>query len=156
PLADTAKIRLARARQAWQAAAQEANYGIWHSDDLEWTVTLEKELISPEALGYRYLPLIPVGDLADVVERLQPWRHYLQNIGLGCSKEELLPAARILARMGASRICEPGKMGEPSMVWRHDGHMCVANLVRWCDVEGHRYLQPSPSYAAAAERIVEM
>ena len=34
------------------------------------------------------------------------------------------------------------------MIWRHDGHSCIAALVRWCDIEMHREAIPPPAASA--------
>lgn len=133
---DAARLRLARAQAAWRAASSE-DHGAWHDDALEWTVVLDDALTLPDGMGNRFLRIVPVDGLASVLEQLRPVRAYLQNVGLGCTDAELGEASRALALLGASRICEPGRMPEPSMMWRHDGMECVASLVRFCDVEMH-------------------
>lgn len=134
---DAGRIQLARAQKAWEA--QTSGKGdAWHDGALEYTVALEDSFSSPEGLGSRFLRIVAVEDLAHAMKQLQPFRAYLQNVGLGCASGELQAAAAALAAFGASRICEPGRMAEPSMMWRHDGRSCVAELLRYCDVEMHR------------------
>lgn len=136
-IGDAARVRLARAQQEWRGAVS-SRHEVWHDAELEWTVLLDEKLGAPDGIGHRVLRVIPVDSLAQAMEQLRPFGRYLQNIGLGCTGEaELAAATAALAKLGASRICEPGRMAEPSMMWRHDGRTCVAELVRWCDVEMH-------------------
>jgi hypothetical protein len=58
---------------------------------------------------------------------------------LGLLNHELFDTASALARIGARRISEPGHMAEPSLIWRHDGEACLSRLVRFCDIELHRF-----------------
>ena len=136
---DAGRVRLARAQSAWQAA-RGAACDVWHDEGLEWTVTVDEHLGSPEGLGHRFLRILPVKDVAGSLEQLRPWNAFLQNVGIGCAADELEDLAEAFAQAGASRICEPGRMAEPSMMWRHDGRACVSELVRWCDIEMHRGL----------------
>ena len=136
-IGDAARVRLARAQQQWRGAERSAHEA-WHDDGLEWTVLLDEQLHAPDGIGHRVLRVIPVESLAQALDQLRPFGRYLQNVGVGCTGEaELSAAAASLAKLGASRVCEPGRMAEPSMMWRHDGRTCVAELVRWCDVEMH-------------------
>lgn len=135
--ADAATLQLRRTTAAW-AAATHAHCDLWRSAALDWTVTLEATLGSVSGSGNRVLRIVPVSNLEDALHKLRPIASYLQNIGLGAEGHEFWHAAQELARMGACRICEPGRMAEPSMMWRHDGEPCVAKLLRWCDIEMHR------------------
>jgi hypothetical protein len=135
--ADAATLQLRRTAAAW-AAATRTHYDLWRATALDWTVTLESTIGSVSGSGNRVLRIVPVNDLADALHKLRPIANYLQNIGLGAVGNEFWHTAQELARMGACRICEPGKMAEPSMMWRHDGEPCVAKLLRWCDIEMHR------------------
>ena len=39
------------------------------------------------------------------------------------------------ARAGVARVCPPGNMGTPTMMWHHDGFPCIAKMLRFCDWE---------------------
>jgi hypothetical protein len=137
---DAARIRLARAQHAWRAATT-PSLDVRHDDGLEWSVMLTDRLAAPEGLGHRTIAVVAVASFADLLEQVRPFKEYLQNVGLGCTEDELREKTAALAALGASRICAPGRMPEPSMMWRHDGTPCVAALVRWCDVEMHDQLR---------------
>jgi acyl-CoA reductase LuxC len=139
---DAASLQLRRAADAWHAAAR-PECDLWHAAGFDWTVTLSDHLAGITGAGNRVLRIVPVRDLRDAVARLDPLAAYLQNVGLGATGDELSTIAVALARKGACRICEPGRMAAPSMMWRHDGVPCVAALLRWCDIEMHGELGAS-------------
>jgi hypothetical protein len=149
PQQDAAELQLRRAAHAWSAAAEGESGDFRRAPGLDWTVSLGSELASDAGGGNRFLRLVPTASLQEAVERLRPYGEHLQNVALGAQGDELETTAERLALLGASRICEPGRMAEPSLMWRHDGRMCIADLVRWCDVEMHAQLDgPRPAAPA--------
>ena len=154
PQQDAAELQLRRAAHAWAAAAEGDPAGFRSAPGLDWTVSLGRALASDAGGGNRFLRLVPVASLQEAIQQLRPYGEHLQNVALGALGDELEPAAERLAALGASRICEPGRMAEPSLMWRHDGRMCIADLVRWCDVEMHALLDGphSPSHTAGRSR----
>lgn len=136
-LKDAQTLQLQRAAQAWKATVTDVDSGLWQDSALNWTVAIEKDLAEHSLSGNRYIGLIPVDSLEQALKALRPYGEFLQNLALGVDEPELSVLARRAALMGASRICQPGRMAEPSMMWRHDGQMCVAGLLRWCDIEMH-------------------
>lgn len=133
-LEDASALQLRRAAQAWRAASKSTS-DLWQDSSLEWSVALDDELPQDAGGGNRFIRIVPVGAVSDAVSMLAPYARYLQNVALGLPAEDFQAAAVELARLGATRICEPGRMAEPSMMWRHDGRMCVSELLRWCDTE---------------------
>lgn len=95
--------------------------------------------LSPDALVAnpldRFISLVPVSDFCEILPFLEQRRGQLQNVALEGDPARYREVCNILASLGVSRICPPGKMGVPSMMWRHDGGMRLAELVRWCDEE---------------------
>lgn len=150
PQQDAAELQLRRAAHAWAAAAEGDGADFRSAPGLDWTVSLGRTLASDAGGGNRFLRIVPVAALPEALEQIRPYGEHLQNVALGALGDELEASAERLARLGASRICEPGRMAEPSLMWRHDGRMCVADLVRWCDVEMHAQLDgPRPPSQAA-------
>lgn len=136
---DAAALQMKRASFQWQAAVKEKPLLWQSSESLAWTLAIQSQISSHQGGHRRYLSLIPVPDLATVMTQLQPIAEqgYLQNVGLGLIGENLTSTAEQLAQLGATRICQPGRMIEPSMIWHHDGRTCVSELLHWCDVEMH-------------------
>jgi hypothetical protein len=132
---DQCSIQYTRLGQQWLAAGSTSDH-VFADPKLEWTVALCSGL-DFSATQPRFIRIVPVAAHSHAVDMLRPYRHYLQNVGLGALGDELTAAAEAFAVMGASRVSEPGRMAEPSLMWRHDGQLCLAELVRWCDVEMH-------------------
>ena len=99
---------------------------------LQGAVVLERpERFEPVPLD-RFVRVIPVEGVEELIGFLEPVAPYLQCAALaGCDDG----TRTRLARLGLSRMCPPGRMGTPTMVWHHDGEGCLASLVRWCDEE---------------------
>jgi len=137
--ADAAALQLRRASAAWEAATQ-PSAELWHAPGLDWTLQLSARLLPLAAAGNRDLRVVGCSDLSDAIAHITPIGRHLQNVAVGARGAALFDAARALARIGACRISEPGQMAEPSMIWRHDGELCLARLVRFCDIEMHRFV----------------
>ncbi len=135
-IADQAAQQVFAAGQAWLAVTSDA-HELWSSTNFEWTVSVAPVLTPRHWLGHRTMQVVPVANLDGAMDWVIPLGPFLQNVGLGASGERMRSLGERLARAGACRICEPGRMAEPSMMWKHDGMSCVAELVRWCDVEMH-------------------
>lgn len=152
-LADRAAQQVFAASQAWLSVTTD-EHELWSSPSFEWTVSVAPELTPRHWLGHRTMQVVPVADLEGAMDWVAPLGPFLQNVGLGVSGEMLRRLGQRLARAGACRICSPGRMAEPSMMWKHDGMSCVAELVRWCDVEMHDALSDASS-AERAEGMVD-
>jgi len=84
----------------------------------------------------RWVTVVPLKDAAALLGRLRPLHGLLQNAALAVKEAIEADALREeLALLGVSRMCPPGAMATPSMVWHHDGKACVGAFVRWADVE---------------------
>ncbi|OBK24168.1 hypothetical protein A5634_04065 [Mycobacterium asiaticum] len=134
PDGTTAAARRIRAvdRQYW--AAQTPNRRVWISPDS--LVSVDDALANPSG-GDRNVQLVAVPDHTGMLDALRPYGKYLQNTAVGATDAEMRSLAPALARLGATRLCAPGRMPDPSLVWKHDGRSCIAELVTWCDVEMH-------------------
>ncbi|MEX3613784.1 MAG: acyl-CoA reductase [Burkholderia gladioli] len=138
---DAMRLRMLRAEGAWRSASDDTA-GYWHEAGLQWSVSLGETLDSRQVLGHRNLQLVRVTSPDGVLAQVLPHRRYLQNAAIGMAEpERFRHFAVALAHAGVSRICEPGRMHEPSMMWHHDGRTCITELVRWCDIEMHSQLQ---------------
>ena len=138
-LQDAASLQLRRADAAWRASTSPESE-VWVGESLDWTVSLSSTL-GAEGGGNRFLRLVSTPTIQSALDVLRPIGPHLQNVGLGVAEPELTTVALELARLGACRISAPGRMAEPSLMWKHDGHSCVAELVRWCDIE--MYAEPA-------------
>jgi len=135
--AEAAAIQIRRAGAAWGAASMPEG-GFWCAPGLDWTVAVASDLTTFSGTGNRMVSVVPVTDLNEAVGLLRPLAPRLQNIGLGAAGAEFWRWSAAIARLGACRISEPGRMATPSVMWRHDGMPCLARMVSWCDIEMHK------------------
>lgn len=66
----------------------------------------------------------------ELIPALRPFRSYLQSVGLGCGREEIVPLTNLMMAGGVNRITEPGLMmagytGEP-----HDGGYALPHYLK--------------------------
>lgn len=105
------------------------------SGELEWTVAVGRCRQFPHSPMHRCITVCQVDEWSDVIGMLEPIRPWLQNAALAVTDVDQGSLRRALARLGVSRLCRPGDMAAPSMMWHHDGMACLAAMVRWCDQE---------------------
>ena len=96
--------------------------------------TDERKPPQPGCQG-RAVRILAVNDLAEVRTLLADYRGYFQNAALETVYARRNDLAEMLAGMGLSRICSPGRMATPTMMWHHDGLPCLEVLTRYCDLE---------------------
>lgn len=135
----TARRRM-RAVEAQFWAALSSQRRAWPGAD--WLVTLDDALTGASETGDRALHIVAVPTLDHALELLRPFGAQLQNVALGILDDEMPSFAAALARLGATRLCTPGRMPDPSLAWRHDGQPRISELVRWCDIEMHPWSDP--------------
>jgi len=101
-------------------------------DQLQGTVVVERlEHFLPSPLD-RFARVVPIQNASELLDYLAPVGSLLQCAAVAGASSEL---KRILASLGVTRLCPPGAMGTPSMIWHHDGRPCISDLIRWCDDE---------------------
>lgn len=102
---------------------------LWESEESTgWTIVYDAN------------PLLKAGPLNGFV-RLHPLPADLRLLG---TETDFISAAAIhpfdethaakLDALGIARICEAGKVQEPTIFWHHDGMPSLASLVRWRDL----------------------
>ncbi len=107
------------------------------SADLDGPVIVQPLSSFEPGLLDRFVPVLPVAHWREVIAHVSRAPGLLQNAaiaGVGGDAETLKVE---LARAGCSRVCPPGHMSLPSMMWHHDGLPRLGELVRWCDEETH-------------------
>jgi len=103
--------------------------------DLSWSVAVDRFDAFPMSPLHRCLSVVQIDHWTDMLAMLAPMRPWLQNAALALQDEDATHIELALARLGVSRICAPGEMATPSMIWHHDGVACLNAMVRWCDYE---------------------
>jgi len=101
---------------------------------LHWAGLVSEGEYIPQQLGDRLFHIHCIRSLDDVVPHVRPFSRYLQNVALSATGPAREQLAVRLAGLGVSRVNRPGRMATPSMMWHHDGRLCIAELVRWADI----------------------
>lgn len=99
-----------------------------------WCVVREEDAVLRPAPLHRFVRVHPLAP-SDLVAALRPLAPHLAGVavaGFGPAEAEVV---RALADLGASRICRPGRLQAPPLVWHHDGQGILAPLVRRTDCE---------------------
>ncbi len=71
----------------------------------------------------------------EVLNIIKPLDKYLQNAALCVKAEHEKFWFDALSKSGVSRICAPGEMPAPTMMWRHDGIGALIEMTKFCDIE---------------------
>ena len=129
--------KLAVRQQLDSLAALDENSRVCPAGSLENGVVVvqETDTFLPSPLG-RFVRLVPVASVDAALKLLEPLKGLLQNASIACAdKSRRRKISTTLARKGVARVCPPGNMGTPSMMWHHDGFPCIAKMLTFCDWE---------------------
>jgi hypothetical protein len=103
-------------------------------DGVPWAGVVTSGAFAPQALGDRLFHLHCISSIDEVVQHVRPYARYLQNAAVAVTGEPREQLSAELSGLGVSRVNRPGRMATPSMMWHHDGRLCIAELVRWSDI----------------------
>lgn len=102
--------------------------------DEPFCVVCEDDATLRPAPLHRFVRVHPVGP-DGIGDALAPLASHLAGVavaGFGAGERRLL---RLLADLGASRLCRPGRLQGPPLGWHHDGQGVLLPLVRSTDLE---------------------
>ncbi len=136
-------IRRVRDDAEWQALAGEEIVLHASSSGTDWTVIYEADPTFAPSPLYRTVRVKPLDNIARLASLLQPWRPYLEAVGVAAPPAKREAVAQILGQAGISRICQIGTMQTPPLSWRHGGRPRIADLVRWVESEGELVMSSS-------------
>lgn len=100
-----------------------------------WTVVLDPAPGLRSTCPGRVVRVVPVGDLAEVPERLRPLTPHLQTAALTTHPTRVPELAEALARVGVTRVTSLEGAPWPPPWWHHDGEGPLRALVRWTELE---------------------
>lgn len=124
------EIELARMRAAAGSAVS------LHEDAAgRWAVVGEGDAQLRSAPLHRFLRVQPVKDLAALESALQPLARHLAGVALAGFGPASAAAETLLAGLGASRICAPGRLQAPPLGWRRDRQPILLPLARVAERE---------------------
>ena len=106
------------------------NKMLYCSNDLQYTILINKDLKLEEPVGGRTIFVKEVDDVFEVEELITP---RIQTVGIAFKREErAMKLADSLTRLGVDRIVKVGYMSLYDTPW--DGTFPINELVRWCSL----------------------
>jgi hypothetical protein len=100
-----------------------------------WSVVFEAEPRFQISCLNRFVYVKSVPGLTEALHGADAIRDAVSTVGIAATESRSAVIAAELARWGATRICPIGRMQRPPLLWRHDGHPALADLVVWSDWE---------------------
>lgn len=101
-----------------------------------FTVVLEDDASFRPGPLHRFLRVHPAPDRQTLLTALQPVAHHLAAVAIaGFGREASHRLARELTQLGASRICQPGRLQSPPLAWNRDGQPLLLPLARLAQLE---------------------
>ncbi|MEO6183271.1 MAG: acyl-CoA reductase [Verrucomicrobiota bacterium] len=117
-------------------AAHSLDTKLWSSSgSTAWTVVFENDPRFQMSCLNRFIYVKAVGNLKQALEGADAVRTKISTVGIAATEDRALEIANQLAQWGATRICPLGQMQNPPLLWRHDGHPALGDLVTWTDWE---------------------
>jgi hypothetical protein len=137
PLAPAETVAINTIRETYEFKSFADDDVVLHASagGTDWTVILDTDPTFEASCNNRVVRIKPVDSLEQVLELVSPHKRFLQTVGVALTKEQLETVAARLGRLGASRVCAIGSMGNPPYSWHHDGHFNFAEVLRWIDIE---------------------
>jgi len=138
--ATAAAIRRERAEAEMRSAGGKP-VALHAGEGTQHTVVLEADAEWRTAPLHRFVRLHPTRDLETLRSALRPLVPHISavataGIGEPGDRNRLDPdLAHLLAELGVSRVCRPGRMQAPPLGWRHDGRPVLLPLARFVDIE---------------------
>lgn len=129
-----AQIAQERAEAEMRSAAG-SPVRVYSSSGTSWTVIREADTAPRKNPLHRFLRVHPVHDITQLKQVLLPFAPHLAAVALDGFGAQTAAVARLLAELGASRICPPGAMQSPPLAWHHDNRGVLTPLARFTDLE---------------------
>jgi hypothetical protein len=101
----------------------------------DWTVVRESDAGLRPAPLHRFVRVHPCSDAPDLMRAVAPLGARLAGVALAGFAAEEAPLAARLARLGASRICRPGRLQAPPLDWRRDNVPVLLPLAKCSALE---------------------
>ncbi|MFP6640472.1 MAG: acyl-CoA reductase, partial [Myxococcota bacterium] len=106
--------------------------------ETDWTVIAETSSEWRTTPLHRFIRLHPLSGVDALRHTLGPLAPHLSSVALAGFESvpaERLSLARSLGRLGACRVCAPGRLQAPPLDWPHDGRALLAPLTRFLEIE---------------------
>jgi hypothetical protein len=120
-------IAAAAAVQAARSDALFRGLRVWSpGGSPAWTVVLERDPALRPSPAHCFVRVCPARSIEEAAAALRPLGRALSTVGMSTVR----PFA-----CEATRFCPLGEMHRPPPLWRHDGALTLARMVRWVTVE---------------------
>jgi hypothetical protein len=129
-----ARIRTERDEAAMRAAAGR-DVEVFAATDSAWTVVREGEPRLRPAPLHRFVRVHAASRLDAWADALVPHARHLSTVGVAAEGASARVAASRSIELGASRVCELGRMQAPALAWPHDGRPVLGALASWSATE---------------------
>ncbi len=129
------------------------------SDGLRWTVYLDHDQALATCPLHRTLRVVPFQNWNEVLTQVQPFRSYVQTVGLCAGVKEQFELGASLSRAGALRVRKLGEMSGGEIDEPHDGAYDLPQLMNLFSqtVDAPDLLRSAPSeLLSKAERESEI
>jgi hypothetical protein len=100
-----------------------------------WTVVREDGPRHRPAPLHRFIRIHPCGDTSGILDAVRPLGSQLAGVALDGFGSEQRAVAQQIGKLGASRICPPGRLQAPPLGWHQDGQGILLPLARLSDLE---------------------
>lgn len=129
--------KIASLRTIYQMrAAHNPDTHLWQSESsTTWTVVCEADARFAVSCLHRFIYVKPARDLKEVMREADHVCGQVSTVGLAVPEHRTGEMTVQLARWGATRVCQLGRMQQPPLTWRHDGRPALGDLVSWTDFE---------------------
>jgi hypothetical protein len=131
-LEDAAAIRSLRERARWRAIGGQ-ELALWEGPFPGWTVIYDRVAVFSTSPGFRTVFVSAFANPADLARRLEHVKGQVEAFAFKCDavtdQPECVAGIRaVLERVGATYICEPGRMQSPPVDWPHGGGAFIRML----------------------------
>ena len=113
-------------RSQARALARMDGCRVWEDADMRWTVVLRRTPEFVPSPTYCVVSVQPLPSIARLRRSLDSVAGALQGCAVAGEEPDLI---RLLAELGVSYICEPGKMQAPPLSWREDDLPVLSSLL---------------------------
>jgi len=115
-----AAIRRIRERARWRMiGAHEVE--LFEDRAMAWTVVFEPAARFTMSPGYRTVTISTIRDAGDLAARLAPVTGRLEAFALAAPAPTRARFLDVLAGVGVTYVCDPGRMQSPPLNWPHGG-----------------------------------
>lgn len=109
---------------------------LWNSQfSTAWTVIFEADPLFQESCLHRFIYVKAATSVTEVIHAAESVRGRISTVAVEASDQRAPEIAGEFAKWGVDRICKLGQMQAPPLLFRRNGRLSLASMVRWTDWE---------------------